>query len=61
MVVKKDSLGRFWTILREDIDVRGVKDPSLAHVSLGCSQREADIDHGAVQSKADLFRRSKTN
>ena len=56
MVGKKQILGRMWNILRKGMGL-GDPVPLLNQVYLDCTQREAEVEHEAVQAEADLFRR----
>ena len=59
MIENNVFLGPMWTNLRKDIDL---EDPTflLNQVCWGFTQREAEVDHETVQSKADLYRRITT-
>ena len=48
-----------WKFLRKEIDPEDPT-PLLNQLHLGCTQREAEVDHHAVQAKAHLFRRFTT-
>ena len=50
----REMMGPVWKILQKDIYL---EEPirSLSQVYLGCTQREADVDHEAVQEKADAL------
>ena len=51
-----DLCGKFF---EKDIEP-GRSDPLLHHLSLGCVERDAQVDPHAVQVKSDLFRRVTT-
>ena len=59
MVGQKENVEPLSKILQKGIDESPV--PVLNQVYLGCTQREPKVDHEAVQSKADSFRRITTN
>ena len=60
MVGKKHTLGPVWESLRQDIDLEDPT-PLLIRVYLGCTQREAEVDHAAVQAETNLSRRLTTD
>ena len=51
MVREKEHLGPTWTILRREIDLEDPT-PWLNQEYLGCTQREAEADHRAVQARS---------
>ena len=55
---RKENIGLVWKVQRQQF----VKDapPLLKQLCLGCIWKDAEVDHNAVQSKADLFRRIST-
>ena len=55
----KMNVGPIWEILQKCNRLQRSK-PLIDEVYLGCTQREATVDLQAVQSKADLFKQSKT-
>ena len=59
MVVEKENAGPMWKMLRKAIDLAD-STPLLIRVYVGCIQRDAEVDHRAVQAEADLFRRNTT-
>ena len=48
-----------WKVLRKD-SVLEEPTPLLSQVRLGCTQREPEIDHRALQAEADPSRRLTT-
>ena len=60
MAGKREHLGPMWTILRKGIDLEDLISFLNHMLLLGCSQREAEVDHEAIQSEYDLFRRNTT-
>ena len=58
-VGQEEHVGPIWRDLRQEIDLE-VPSYLLNQVFLGCSQQEAEVDHHAVQAKADRFRRLTT-
>ena len=56
MVRKNEMWDLCGKIQRKEVDLEDPT-PLLNEIFFGCTQREAEVDHHAVQAKADLFRR----
>ena len=56
MVGKKQKMDTMWKIQQKDIDLEDPT-PLLDQVYLGCAQWQAKVDHQAVQSKTESFKK----
>ena len=58
-VGKKQNTESMWTILQKDIDLEPPT-PSIEQVYLGCTEREGNVKHKAVQLKSELSEKRTT-
>ena len=56
MVGIKEKLQPMWKPPQEEIDIENPT-PLMNPVHLGCTQREAEVDHQTFQSKPKFFKR----